>query len=103
MREVAAVFGLGRFGWPRLLAIGQMDSRGRLSYIISLILRFHTVSKSITIKNDLDKFLLWDSRPRLSRNPTQPKGFCTTMVSSRSGPTETIWMGTPTRSSTRFR
>lgn len=102
MREVAAVFSLGRFGWPRLLT-GHTDSRGRLSYIISLILRFHTASKSITLKNDLGKFLLWDSRPRLSRNPAHPKGFCTTMVSSRSGPTETIWMGTPTSSSTRFR
>jgi hypothetical protein len=46
MREVAALFILGRFGWPRLLT-GHLDSRGRLSYIMSLILRFHTVSKSL--------------------------------------------------------
>jgi hypothetical protein len=36
-------------------------------------------------------------------NHNQPNGFCTTMVSSRSGPTETIWIGTPTSSSMRFR
>jgi hypothetical protein len=58
MRKVAAVFGLGRFGWPRLPAIGPKDSRGRLSYIIALILRFHMVSKSIIMKNDLGKFLV---------------------------------------------
>jgi hypothetical protein len=67
MRQVAAIFGLGRFCRPHRLVDYRVDSRGRLSYTRFSSYAFHE-GLILLAKNRRNHYgdQMWDSRPRLS-------------------------------------